>query len=139
MTDDKFFEELYINYAMIIMKIMKMDWNADPDQPEQKISLKRLKKNICKAEGYERDMLALLYGSTGIINLESKTRFLEQGGKIQLKDVSDTQPSVITGAVPDNLESDGRNGNDSQFVSFINSDIFDNNASHLDEQLLHLH
>ena len=30
-TDDKFFEELYLNYAMIIMKIMKMDWNAAPD------------------------------------------------------------------------------------------------------------
>ena len=73
-TGDRFFEELYTNYAMIICRIIGMDTD---EGSKQQISLRRLKKNICKAEGYERDMLTLLYGSTGIMQLESKTNFLD--------------------------------------------------------------
>ena len=48
-------------------------------------------------------MLALLYGSTGIMDFESKTNFVNQAN---LKEVSDVTPNkVITGLVPDS----GRN------------------------------
>ena len=91
-TDDKFFDMLYTNYAMIIYKIIDLPWEQDPTKEEQKISLRRLKKNICQAEGYEKDMLALVYGSTGIMNLDTKTQFIEQK---DLKEVGKTAPSVI--------------------------------------------
>jgi hypothetical protein len=42
-------------------------------------------------------MLALLYGSTGVMSLGAKTQYM--GGKIELKDISDTSPSEITGLV----------------------------------------
>lgn len=75
-TNDKFFAELSQNYAQIIYKIVGMDWNIDESKPEKKLSLRRLKKIICKADGYERDMLALMYGATGIMSLDEKTQFL---------------------------------------------------------------
>ena len=99
-TDDKFFDMLYTNYAMIIYKIIDLPWEQDPTKEEQKISLRRLKKNICQAEGYEKDMLALVYGSTGIMNLDTKTQFIEQK---DLKEVGKTAPSVIQGYIPAEL------------------------------------
>lgn len=88
-----------------------MEWNIDGSKPEKKLSLRRLKKIICKADGYERDMLALMYGATGIMNLDEKTQFLQDGGKITLEDLSDTTPSVITGLVTE--QDIGRNAADS--------------------------
>lgn len=99
---------------------MGVEWNQDPNVPEKKLSLRRLKKIICKAEGYERDMLALLYGSTGIMSLDEKTQFLTKGGKIELKDISETSPSVITGLVP--AEEDEINKHE-DLHSFKNSDL----------------
>ena len=96
-TDDEFFESLTQNYAQIIYKIIGIDWNTDPGKEEKKISLRRLKKYVCKAEGYERDILALIYGSTGVMSLGAKTEYI--GGKIELRDVSETSPSEITGLV----------------------------------------
>ena len=69
MTNDEFFHMLYTNYAKIIYKIIGLEWNQDPKKKEKKISLRRLKNSICKAEGYERDMLTLMYGTTGIMEL----------------------------------------------------------------------
>lgn len=74
-TDDEFFEVLCINYTKMICRIVGMTFEEDPSKPQQKISLRRLKKNLCKAEGYERDMLTLLYGLTGILELAEKTKF----------------------------------------------------------------
>ena len=51
-TNDEFFESLTQNYAKIIYKIIGFDWNTDPGKEEKKISLRRLKKYVCKAEGY---------------------------------------------------------------------------------------
>ena len=68
-TNDDFFHMLYTNYAKIIYKIIGLEWNQDPVKKEKKISLRRLKNSICKAEGYERDMLTLMYGTTGIMEL----------------------------------------------------------------------
>lgn len=110
-TDDDFFEQLYINYAKIIYKIIGFPFDLEPGKEERKISLKKLKKNICKAEGYERDILALIYGSIGIMSLDSKTQFMQQG-KIQLQDLSDTSASVITGMVPDGKFADPCTGED---------------------------
>ena len=84
-TDDDFFYMLYTNYAKIIHKIVGLEWNQDPAQKEQKMSLRRLKNSICKAEGYEKDMLTLMYGHTGIMELlVDKIHHGEEGGKIQL-------------------------------------------------------
>ena len=49
------------------------------------ISLKKLKKHICQADGYERDLLLLLYGSTGIFRLDRKTEFIQKCQDIDVK------------------------------------------------------
>ena len=49
---------------------------------------------MCQAEGYERDMLALMYGAVGISFDKNKLRMMEQSGKIQLNDVSDSSSSL---------------------------------------------
>ena len=67
--------------------------------PEKKISLLKLKKYICQADGYERDMLALLYGTTGIMELENKTDFVEPRKFQELADKTDQK--TIKGLVPD--------------------------------------
>mmetsp|Transcript_19223 Transcript_19223/g.26041 ORF Transcript_19223/g.26041 Transcript_19223/m.26041 type:complete len:110 (-) Transcript_19223:1144-1473(-) len=77
---------------------------------DQTISLKRLKKLICEAEGYKRNMLALLYGSTGIMRLEDKTEFIGQGEKIKLHDISETNSSAPTLPVS-TRNNRGLNGN----------------------------
>ena len=57
---------LYINYAQIVYNIIGLEWDQDPKKEEKKISLRRLRKCICRADGYEKDMLALMFGSTGL-------------------------------------------------------------------------
>ena len=75
MTDDDFFHMLYENYAQIVYNIIGLEWDQDPEKEETKITLSDLKKCICLAEGYERDMLTLLYGFTGLTSLDEKTEF----------------------------------------------------------------
>lgn len=66
---------MYENYAQIVYNIIGLDWNQEPGQPEKKISLKKLRNCICQAQGFEKDMLTLLYGTTGLTTLDSKTQF----------------------------------------------------------------
>ena len=87
-TNDEFFSMLCVNYTKMICRIVGMDFNEDPNKPPQKISLRRLKKNLCKAEGYEKDMLTLLYGLTGILELTEKTKFKPQGAEYELRNLS---------------------------------------------------
>ena len=97
--DDEFFMTLSTNYAQTIWKIIGLEWDQkDPTEPEKKISLHKLKMFICKAEGYEKDMLALLYGTTGIMDLDTKTNYVT---KANLKEVSDLVPEqTITAKLP---------------------------------------
>lgn len=65
-------------------------------------------------------MLALIYGSTGVMSLSTKTEYI--GGKIELRDVSETSPSEITGLV--RLDDEELHLKyESQFNSFKNSDL----------------
>ena len=85
---------LYANYAKFIYRIIGLEWSNDPAK-QAKISLRKLKVNICKAEGYERDMISLMYGTVGILDLDKKTEIKNGGRKIRLRDMSDTSHSFI--------------------------------------------
>ena len=56
---------------------------------------------ICRAEGYEKDMLTLLYGFTGLNSLDDKTEFLQQSSSL---DVNKEKPYIITGLVPKRVD-----------------------------------
>ena len=80
-TDDDFFTQLYENYALTLFQILGMREDADDT-----ISLRKLKKLIYQAEGFDHNMLALLYGVTGIMNFDETTQYNELGTRIRLND-----------------------------------------------------
>ena len=114
-TDDEFFTQLYTNYADILFKILGMQENT-----EDKISLRRLKKLICQADGYDRDMLALLYGVTGIMRLDENTEYEELGTKIELHDVSTTSDSMEGDLQEQQNQGRGRNNRNVESVQDAN-------------------
>ena len=125
-TDDEFFHMLYENYAQIVYNIIGLEWDQDPEKEEKKITLRDLKKCICLAEGYERDMLTLLYGFTGLTSLDEKTEFQQQSATL---DLAKETPYVITGLVPKQADRSQHNQSQST-ISRRNSDLrhtFSNN------------
>ena len=89
---------------------MGIKWSNDFENLT-KIPLKKMKKSICKAEGYEKDMLALLYGAVGMFSFDEERDFIDFG-KIKLLDVSrttfagDDESSFGSGSELSNLEQD---------------------------------
>ena len=93
---DVFFHEITENYAKIIYQILKLKWSDDPAE-QMSVPLKRLKKTICEADGYERDMLSLLYGAVGLMSLNHRGEVLQEGKlKLERDDVSATTSSLKT-------------------------------------------
>lgn len=70
--NDLFFTEMSESYAKIIYYILGAKWSDDP-KSQVSIPLTRLKKTICEADGYEREMLSLLYGAVGVMSLDHRS------------------------------------------------------------------
>ena len=59
--------------------------------------MRRLKKTICEADGYEREMLSLLYGAVGVMSLDHRSDVIQEGKlKLQKEEVSATATSLAT-------------------------------------------
>ena len=78
-----FFKEISENYAKIIYTILGLRWSDDPKE-QVPVPLKRLKKTICEADGYEREMLSLLYGAVGVMSLDHRSDVIQEG-KLKLE------------------------------------------------------
>ena len=93
--NDVFFHEITENYAKIIYQILNLKWSDDPSK-QTSVPLRKLKKTICEADGYERDMLSLLYGSVGLMSLNDRQELQEGKLKLARDDVSATTSSLKT-------------------------------------------
>ena len=92
-NNDEFMKILKINYAKMIYKLVGIEWSDDPAK-QQRVPIKKIKKSIGKADDFERDILALLYGPVGIMatdeGSEVNTTEGDEGRKIKFKDVSNS-------------------------------------------------
>ena len=82
--NDLFFNEISESYAKIIYYIVGAKWSDDPKK-QVTIPLTRLKQTICAADGYEREMLSLLYGAVGAMSLDHRADVIQEG-KLQLEE-----------------------------------------------------
>jgi hypothetical protein len=64
------------NYAKMIYKLVGADWSDDPNLAD-KIPIRRIKKSIAKADDFEKEILALLYGAVGVMTTKGTAE--EQG------------------------------------------------------------
>lgn len=65
-TKDSFFDELSLNFAKYVYQVLHLDWNSDT-----KISANVIVENIKKTNEYDRRLLTLLYGSVGIMSVNT--------------------------------------------------------------------
>ena len=66
-TNDDFMKILKVNYAKIIYSMVDMPFEEHDPSKQAKLPIRRIKKSIAKADDFEKEILALLYGSVGIL------------------------------------------------------------------------
>lgn len=70
--EDEYFNELTTNFAKYIYQLLGINWSD-----QMKIPLRMLQECFKKANQYDHQLLSLLYGSVGLISLESRSDGLE--------------------------------------------------------------
>jgi hypothetical protein len=69
-TDDYFFEEVSISFAKIIYQIVDIKWIEDPEETPNRIRRDKLKETIYSSHGFSDELLKLLYGTIGLVQLQ---------------------------------------------------------------------